>query len=112
MSGRPEQAAGAETKSLLGSILVELQEAGEEDACALLNTVMVMVTRARSSSGTGSDVEHYVDALRRLVGKRRVRLEEYRYASDGLVRGDVVDTTAIADHMRFDPRRHGAVKRS
>ena len=63
-----------QSKRLHWEIMIQLEEAGEEDICSLLN----QVTSLWSDYGTGDDLKEYLEALSELEAKNELQVQEYR----------------------------------
>lgn len=76
------------SKRVLWEIMIQLDEAGEEDICSLLNQVM----GAQPNFGSGDDLAEYLDALTVLEDQGELVIIEYRiekghYINLGIVAG-------------------------
>jgi hypothetical protein len=81
-------------------ILSQLDEAGEEDICSLLNEVM----RTRPSFGSGTDLAEYLEAISDLESAQKLRVREYRIEPGNTAFGDVLvgPATRPAGAFGFD----------
>lgn len=62
-----------EIQTIAWAVLHELEEAGEDDLCALLNTVMP----PKPHYGSGDDLAEFLQAIALLENQRKVRVREY-----------------------------------
>ena len=90
----------AESKRLLWEIMIALDEAGEEDICALLNEVM----KAQEYYGSGADLDEYLNALQRLEQMGELLIREYRFVGNRMAYGRTADAGVSDALFRFDPR--------
>jgi hypothetical protein len=66
--------AARKSKRLLWEIMIQLEEAGEEDICSLLNQVM----SAHPFFGSGIELAEYLDAVTALERQGELRVRGYR----------------------------------
>ena len=89
-----------ELKSLMSAILRELNEAGEENLCALANTVLA----GRTDLGSDAALQHYLTAVHHLCAAEMVRLRQYRSDEPRPLTGNFVkDPFAAIPWFDFDP---------
>ena len=74
------------SKRVLWEIMSQLEEAGEEDVCSLLNQVM----GAQPYFGSGRDLAEYLEAVTALENQGELRVREYRIEGGRNVYADVV----------------------
>jgi hypothetical protein len=89
------------SKRIHWELMLQLEEAGEEDICSLFNQVM----GAQPYFGSGDDLAEYLDALTALEAQGELRVREYRNESGRTVFLSVVTGMASrpAILFRFDP---------
>lgn len=66
--------------------MLQLEEAGEEDICSLLNEIM----GEQRYYGTGTDLSEYLDALSVLEAQGELRVREYSIENGRTRYGDVL----------------------
>jgi hypothetical protein len=78
----------------------ELEEAGEEDLCSLLNTLM----GRQSFFGSGDDLAEVLEALAALEARGELRVREYRIEGGSTVFGEVLEgsDTRLPAAFEFD----------
>mgnify|MGYP006899600174 CR=1 FL=1 len=88
------------SKQALWEIMRVLEEAGEEDVCALLNTVM----GENYSYGTGGDLQEFWSALIALESKGELRTREYQLVDGRTQFGSEVKVRSVglAKNMHFE----------
>jgi hypothetical protein len=103
------------SKRLNWEIMTQLEEAGEEDICSLLNSVM----GAQSYYGSGVDLAEYLEALTVLETQGELLVREYAFDDGRRVPGVVLvgNETRPASNFAFDPaeglwRWTGAVRQN
>lgn len=85
------------SRRVLWELMSQLEEAGEEDICSLLNEVM----SAQPYYGTGEDLHEYLDALAVGESLGQLRLREYRIEDGRTVHGDVITTDLARGRTAF-----------
>jgi hypothetical protein len=86
---------------LLWQIMLELEEAGEEDICSLLNRVMGV----QPHFGSGADLSEYLEALATLERQGELCVRQYRIEGGRHVGLDLASggLSRPATAFRFDP---------
>lgn len=85
------------SKRILWEIMIQLEEAGEEDICSLLNQVM----GAQPYFGSGADLVQYLEALRTLETQGELLVREYRYEEGRRVFGNLLVGSATRPATLF-----------
>jgi hypothetical protein len=85
------------SKRVHWEIMSQLEEAGEEDLCSLLNEVM----GAQPYFGSGTDLTEYLEAISELEAKQELRVREYRIESGRTVYADVLVGSATRPATAF-----------
>ena len=93
--------AARKSKRVFWELMSQLEEAGEEDICALLNQVM----GAQPNFGSGADLAEYLEALTALEAQGELRVRRYRIDAARTVYLDVRTGSASrpAAWFSFDP---------
>jgi hypothetical protein len=88
------------SKKLHWEIMSQVEEAGEEDLCSLLNQVMGVQTYF----GSGQDLSEYLAAVAALRAKGELCIRDYEVRNGHTIHGDVVDESATnwAGSFQFD----------
>lgn len=82
-------------------IMSQLEEAGEEDLCSLMNHVMGL----QKHFGSGADLADYLNAIASLEEQGELQVRKYRLNEGKSIPGEIV-VQDIADRsagFRFDP---------
>jgi hypothetical protein len=89
------------SKRVLWELMSQLEEAGEEDLCSLLNQLMSV----QPYFGSGVDLAEYLEALATLERAGELRVREYRLEEGRTVYGDVLSgvVTRPSTAFAFDP---------
>jgi len=74
------------SKRILWELMSELEEAGEEDICSLLNQLMGV----QPYFGSGTDLTEYLDAVTALESRGDLRVRAYRIEAGRRVYGNVL----------------------
>ena len=90
--------AGRKSKRLHWELMLQLEEAGEEDICALLNQVM----GSQPYFGSGVDLSEYLDALTALEALGELRVRQYRIEEGRTVYLDCVGGGATRPESAFN----------
>lgn len=86
-----------QSKRLYWEIMTQLEEAGEEDMCSLLNTVM----GAQPYFGSGADLAEYLQAIDALLARGDLQVREYRFEGAKRVLGPLQEGDTIKTTQRF-----------
>jgi hypothetical protein len=99
-SQRLDMGNGPDSSRLLEAMAMQLQEAGEEDLCSLLNQVM----SGGPYFGSGGDLTEYLWAISFLETKGRIRVREYRIEEGNTVYGGLLvgDRSRLPTSFMFD----------
>jgi hypothetical protein len=84
-------------KKVMGKIMMQLQEAGEEDICSLLNQIQT----TQPHYGSGEDLAEYLKALSVLEDHEMLQVREYRTWDKPGVNGTVLTGTASRPPTAF-----------
>ncbi len=99
-SGQIGMASQRKSKRVHWELMLQLEEAGEEDMCSLLNELM----GHQPYFGTGTDLTEYFEAITALEKQGELTVREY-YIQDGrTVYGDVLSggTSRCVEALFFD----------
>lgn len=89
------------SKRILWELMSQLEEAGEEDICSLLNQLMGV----QPYFGSGTDLAQYLEAITALESRGDLRVRAYRIENGRTVYEGVLvgSATRPAGAFRFDP---------
>ena len=85
------------SKAAYWHIMLQLEEAGEEDICSLLNQVM----GAQPYFGSGADLAQYLEALSTLEAQGELLVREYRLEGGRTVLGKLLVGSASRPATAF-----------
>jgi len=85
------------SKRVFWELMLQLEEAGEEDICSLLNQVM----GAQPYFGSGADLSEYLEALTVLEAQGELLVREYRIEGGRTAYLDVLSGPASRPETAF-----------